>query len=286
MDRTKQAKDVRPGDYLLKDGAWKRVTSAKPQITTIDINFEDGTDVQVGLELTVRYKIYAEVGEEERDKLIREGKATELARRSSQKGMGPEKIGASPSKKTSLVGWAVGAMFGIILSGGCISSAGDLGASPWLQLIIGVLTLIFVTWWVHAIVIQFAKGIAAQKQNEYLWNTLHHYRDEATDLRTEVKLLKRTSFSSEIGDFVHGFNTAGVEIALGGADPFGPMAEAALRFPATVLHKHLTNAMVEGWEAARASMGATPETLFGKEARATAEEMAWRWIQQMAEGKR
>lgn len=283
MDRTKQAKDVRPGDYLLKDGAWKRVTSAKPQITTIDINFEDGTDVQVGLELTVRYKIYAEVGEEERDKLIREGKATELVRRSSQKGMGPEKIGASPPKKISLVGWAVGAMFGIILSGGCISSAGDLGASPWLQLIIGVLTLIFVTWWVHGVVIQFAKGIAAQKQNEYLWDTLHHYRDEAMDLRAEVKLLKRTSFNSEIGDFVHGFNTAGVEIALGGADPFGPMAEAALRFPALQLHKHLVDAMVFGLKSNNRIVAGKPSEEFVKRG---FEEIAWKRIQEMTEGKR
>lgn len=195
-------------------------------------------------------------------------------------------MGASPSKKDSWVGWGGGVLVGFVISGGCIKSAGSLGFTPWLQLVIGVFSWLLVAWWVHGVYLQFRKGIAAQEYNEVLRRLTAHYRDETNDLRAEVKLLKRTSFETGVGDFIAGYNEAGVEIALGGADAFGPMAEAILKFPVTKLHEQLVGAMRRGWEEGKLNSGGMITDLHRDQFETSAERLCWQWIQAMTEGKR
>lgn len=209
-----------------------------------------------------------------------------MIKHSSQKGTQIEKIGASPFKSDSLVGWGVGVLVGFVISGGCIKSASLLNFAPWLQLFIGVYSWLLVTWWVHSVYLQFRKGIAAQEYNEVLQRLVSDYMSENQDLKAEVRLLKRTSLETGLNDFVTGMNQAGVEIALGGADPFGQTAQAKLFFPVTILHKHIVSGFMEGWEEGKREAGGMVTSLHESQYRERAERQAWMWIQEMTEGKR
>lgn len=286
MDSTKTAQSLNAGDYMKRKGAWVRVIGVKPLITTVEVVLDNGDKLELGLEAVVRYMTGDKHAEMERDELIREGKATELARRSSQFSTQIEKMGAAPSKTHLFAGWAVGIVVGFIVSGSAIAFARSLDFAPWLQLVIGTVTWVGSGWFVRDCYEDLRLGAVARQYNEVLRKLVNDYAIEVRDLKVEVKLLKRTSFETEVGDFIHSYNEAGVEIALGGAEPFGRMAEAILKFPVTKLHEQLVAAMRRGWEEGKLNSGGMITDLHRDQFDTSAERLCWQWIQAMTEGKR
>lgn len=288
--RTKHVQQLRVGDYLFHNSEWKRIERVKELITTCMVYLEGDEALELGLELTVRYRTKAEQQEvlaEEGLVLPRESEVEDIfdkelreegeirsrlpkrRKKSSQKGTENGKNGLRPSKTD----WLIGVVLGFVVSGNVLWLGKSIGLSSGFRLAIGL-----VVWGGVAL---FAADLLRDiRQKEDL---LAQYKAELRERNSEVRMLSQTSMNKGVDDFITGMNQAGVEIALGGASPFGQTASIKLRFPVVTLHKHIVNGMVNGYETGVRIGENGPSDEF---VRRGFEEISWKWIEQMTEGKR
>lgn len=84
MESSKYAQSLKPGNYILRKGAWLRVIGVKPEITTVGVLLENSETLELGLELPVRFRTHEQQAEVEREEIVRETRKEVSERQSSQ----------------------------------------------------------------------------------------------------------------------------------------------------------------------------------------------------------